>query len=230
MSTTITKSHPFTYLAWSGTIGLVLILAITVIAVVCRGSEILCAQYGPMKNMEIAVWLLSALAAAIAYRRWTGRVDRIMAFWVTLVSCLACLRAADAHVLMAPENIKQMGIAYGIHWLIDPQAGSVIKLAYAGLFIIVVVAVFSPLLFMRSRFWRLTRAGDAGIGMILVAIAGLTLGYLLAGATRIAPLATAAGRELTRETGHFLAALAFLAASILLCKSPVSERLKIPEK
>lgn len=217
--------HPFGYLAWSGAIALSLILAITVIAVLVQKPDILYMESGPLENMSITLWLLSAFAAAAAYRRWTGKIDRLVAFWVALISCLATLREADAHILLNPAVIGSLGIHYRIDWLLDPRASLLLKLGYATLFTVLVGAIFGPLFVLRSRFWRLTRAGDAGIGMLIVAAVGILLGYVMDDLLRNSPLMTKAIRQLTEESGEFLGAIAFLSGSLLLLKLPVSQRL-----
>lgn len=223
-------SRPFGYLAWAGSIGLILILGITSAALAVRQLDELYLENGPLENMAMALWLLSAFAAAAAYRRWTGRLDRVMAFWIVLISCLAALREADAQVLLNPAVIGRFGVHYRIDWLLDRETSLLLKLAYAGLAILVVFAVFSPLYLLRSRFWRLTRAGDAGVGMLIVAVAGIVIGYSLDDLLRGSPVMTKAVRQLVEESGEFLGAIAFLAGSLLLWKSPLSERIKFTEE
>ena len=225
MQKTEINPRPFSYLAWSGAISLIIALGITVTVVFIQRPEILYMENGPLANMQLSLWLLSAFAAAYAYRRWTGGVDRLVAFWVALIGCLAALREVNAHRLLTPDIIGRFGIHYRIEWLFDPQTSILLKLAYACLFLVLIGAIFGPLLFMRSRFWSLTRAGDPGIGMLLVAAAGLGLGYLMDDLFRGSPLMNRAVRQLAEETGNFLIALAFLAGSLLLCKAPVSKRL-----
>lgn len=224
-----TQTRPFRYLAWSGAIGLIVALTITVVVVIVQKPDILTMEHGPLENMQVTLWLLSAFAAAAAYRRWTGHVDRLVAFWVALIGCLAALRAVKAHLLLTPDIIGRYGIHYRIDWLLDPQTSILLKVAYSCLFIVVIGAIFWPLLVMRSRFWRLTRSGDAGVGMLLVAAAGLALGYLADDLLRGSPLMSRAIRQLTHQSGEFLGALAFLAGALLLCKSPVSRRLGTEE-
>ncbi len=224
------QPRPFSYLAWSGAIGLILILGITVIAIAVRQMDLLYVENGPLENMAMGLWLLSAFAAAAAYRRWTGRMDRIMTFWIALISCLAALRDADAHILLNPAVIGRFGIHYRIDWLLDPNTSILLKLAYGGLVILILGAVFGPLYMLRSRFWRLTRTGDAGVGMLIVALAGIVVGYTMDDLLRNSPLMSTAVRQLTEESSEFLGALAFLAGALLLWKSPVSERLRMSEK
>ncbi len=224
------QPRPFSYLAWAGAIALIVILGITVAAITVRQMDLLYVENGPLENMAMALWLLSAFAAAAAYRRWTGRLDRIMAFWVALIACLAALREADAQILLNPAVIGRYGIHYRIDWLLDPETSILLKLAYAGLAILVVVAVFGPLYMLRSRFWSLTRSGDASVGMLIMAVAGVVIGYTMDDLLRDSPLMTKAVRQLIEESGEFLGAIAFLAGALLFWKAPVSERLKIWKK
>lgn len=223
-------SRPFGYLAWAGAAGLILTLGITMAALAVRKLDELYLENGPLENMAMALWLLSAFAAAAAYRRWTGHIDRIMAFWIALIACLAALREADAQILLNPAVIGRFGIHYRIDWLLDPNTSILLKLAYAGLAILIAFAVLSPLYWLRSRFWRLTLSGDAGIGMLIVAVAGIAIGYSMDDLLRGTPMMTKAVRQLVEESGEFLGAIAFLAGSLLLWKSPISERIRFNEK
>lgn len=219
------QSRPFIYLAWSGIIGLVLVIAITIAATIVQIPDMLYREFGPLENMSVALWLLSAFAAAAAYRRWTSRTDRLVSFWIALTACLAALREVDAHTLLNPVVIGRFGIRFRIDWLLDPQVHILHKLTCIGLALIILGAILGPPIFMRSRCFRLFRTGDAGIGMLVVATACLGMGFVMDDLLRFTPLITKSTRMLIEESSECLGAFAFLACSLLLLKLPFSKRL-----
>lgn len=226
-----TEYRPFAYLAWSGAVGVVLLIGIVLCGAVIDRLNILYMEAGPLENMSLALWLLSAFAAAAAYRRWTGKVDRLVAFWVAAMSCLAALREADAHHLLNPDVIGRIGVHYRIEWVLDPGVSILLKVGYALLFLPVVAVGFVPLLRLRGGFGRLARAGDAAVGMLIVAGVGVLLGYIMDDVLRGCPFMRKAVRQLIEETGEFAGALAFCAASLLFWRMPLSGRLqRVPRK
>lgn len=220
-----TQFRPFGYLAWSGAAGLVLALMIAVAAALVGKPDMLYMENGPLENMTLALWLMSAFVGAVAYRRWTGRMDRVTTAWVALVSCLAMLREADFHTLLHPNTLGRFGIRFRIDWVLDPRTGIVLKVVCILFFLAFIGAIVGPLLFMHARFWQLVRAGDSSIGMLVLGFAGTGVGFIMDEVLRNSPLISKAARVLIEESGEMLGALAFLAGSLLLCKSPVSRRL-----
>jgi hypothetical protein len=146
-------------------------------------------------------------------------------FWIALVSCIAMLREADAHTLVHPNTLGRFGIYLRIDWVLDPESPFIPKMACIVFFVVFIVAMIGPPLLMRSRFWRLARAGDSGIGMLILGFVGMGVGVVMDEVLRNSPLLSKAARVLTEESGEMLGALAFLVGSLLLCKLPVSRRL-----
>jgi hypothetical protein len=225
MNTSSQFPRPFRYLGWSLGLALATIPAVKVCIASAGDLDVLSVENGPLENMALALWLLSALTAAAAYRRWTGASDRLVAFWLASISCLAMLREADAHILLNPAIIGRFGIHYRIDWLLNPHTGIFLKLVYLILVILIARALFRPPWRLRSDFWRLFRTGDAGIGMLAVAVAGLVLGYSMDDLFRDSPLMTRPVRQFTEEAGEFCGAVAFLSGSLLLWRISFSQRL-----
>ncbi len=218
-------SRPFIYLALSGIIGLILIIAITLAATIIQKPDMLYKEFGPLENLSVALWLLSAFAAAAAYRRWPSRTDRLVSFWIALTACLAALREVDAHFLLNPVVIGQFGIRFRIDWLLDPHVHILHKLTCIVVALIILGAILAPPFLMRTRFWRLLRTGDASIGMLVVATVCLGMGFVMDDLLRYTPLMTKSTRMLIEESSECLGAVAFLACSLLLLRVPISERL-----
>jgi hypothetical protein len=226
METHTVRPRPGRYLLWSAAVGMILILGVIACARAVPELDMLFMENGPLENLSVALWLLSAFAAAAAYRRWTLPLDRLAAFWTAAVACLAALREVDAHHLLCPPVLGRFGIQYRISWLLDPHASILLKLAYAVFILLILSLVLVPLLRLRPPFWRLARGGDAAMGMFIMTGVGMFLGYSLDDLLRGSPLMVKAVRQLTEETSECLAALAFCTGALLLWKVPVSERIR----
>ncbi len=218
--------HQGRYLLWSLAVSMAVVFGVIVSALVVPSLDMLYREYGPLENMTFALWLVSAIAAMVAYRRGAVTTDRLAAFWVAAFACLAAFREADGHHLLTAATIGRFGASYRFKWFLDPQVNLPLRLGHGALVVFAAACVIVPLVGLRSRLWRLLRAADAAVVLLVLAAVGLGMGYSMDEFLRGSHLMTKAVRQLSEETSELLGSIAYCAASLLLLQTPVTARIR----
>ncbi|MEO0630570.1 MAG: hypothetical protein AAFY46_07555 [Planctomycetota bacterium] len=192
-------------------VGLILTLVVTasVTAISTTGRVPLFQENGPIEIAQLELWIGAALFAfilAIPQRRIS---DKAALALVGLAAAAAAAREIDAHVLLNPETIGELGVRYRIDWWLDGAVSPLRKLAWAGIVLIGIAAVaaatiaahFHPVLALKRRNRSLIYFAACAACLAI----GFTFDDLLRG---VVPLTTAQAAE---ESIEVLAPLFYLA-------------------
>ena len=217
---------PFGY--WRGVLALggpALVLLILAYAVV-EFPESIHRENGPLENMQLTLWLLSAGVAAWAYRRWTDAADRLHAFWMALVALLAALREVDAHLLLGPQYLGRFGIVYRLDWLLNSAVSLPLRVGFVTAVAALVGAVLYPLSRLRLPYARLARRGDAAAGLLALAFLLIPSGYACDDLLRPVVFMSKTTRQAIEESAEFLGAAAYLGSAFAFAQTSLARRLR----
>lgn len=205
-------------------VALILTLVVTaaVTAISTAGRIPLFQENGPIEIAQLELWIGAALFAfilAIPQRRMS---DKAALALVGLAAAAAAAREIDAHVLLNPETIGELGVRYRIDWWLDGAVSPLHKLVWAGIAFVGIAAIaaatvaahFHPILAVKRRNRSLIYFAACAACLAI----GFTFDDLLRG---VVPLNTAQAAE---ESIEVLAPLFYLAGANHLAVAALTGR------
>ncbi len=188
------------------------------------GRSFFIEEGGPLEWLQIVLWLLSCGLGFALFLRARTPLDRMTAFWLTVVGLLAMAREFDAQVLLNPETIGSWGLRYRIDWWLSTDASVLLRLFWLGVFLLLGAALTVPLFHMKIPFVRLVRSGDVASGLFVLSILFLFLGFACDDLLRETTLLAPHKRSFGEETFELAGAGAYLSVVIALMKRHPSVR------
>ncbi len=183
---------------------------------------------GLFEVSQVVLWGVCSVLGVVMGLALVGRLrvvrDRVFGLWLALVSALIVAREVDAHVLLNPETLGELGVRYRIDWWLSGETSVVLRVVWAVVFVAAGAALFVPawwvsprhkaLLLGRDRAWWCFFASGVLIGL------GWLMDDILGRGQFVPPIYTQA----MEETFELLAPMAFAAAMVLLLRVPLGER------
>ena len=89
-------------------------------------------------------------------------------------------RELDLHELLNPKYIGRFGVHYRVDWFLSNKykVSILLKLMWAVIFPVPLTLLIAPLLILRKPILRLIRNGDVAVGLFLLGIVGLGIGFV----------------------------------------------------
>lgn len=182
---------------------------------------------GPAEIVQLVLWIGAALFAFLLVVPMRTISDRAAMALVGLAAAAAAAREIDAHILLNPETIGDLGVRYRIDWWLDDEVSLLRKLVWAALAAAGVAAVVAatiaahihPLLAIKRRSRTLVYFAAAALCLAI----GFTFDDLLRGRL---PLSKAQALE---ESVEVLAPLFYLAAANHLAVVSLAARRSTPK-
>ena len=141
--------------------------------------------YIRLEFAQSLVWIGAVAACALAAARAPTRRIALLAAWLGAVGLAAGLREVDLHVLLNPANIHLLGLApeqavrFRLDWWTDRTVSAPLKLAWAGVLLLLPAAILVPFALARHPWVRRLLDRDAFTWLIAAGLGTLACGYAL---------------------------------------------------
>jgi hypothetical protein len=216
--------RPFGYVRLAGVLlALVLILLYGAHMIMSSDPARLYAEGGVIETVSVIFWIGALLLCLRALFRWHDRLDRLISTWLCLICCLAAARELDAQILLNPKYFGQYGVHFRLDWFFSNKydVSILLKLIWGAIFIVALASLFAPLFIWRKLIMRLIRNGDTAMGLFLLGITALAIGFIFDDTLRGTHFMSVNSRVAVEETSEMLGAIFFFGGiSCLLWKSP----------
>jgi len=136
------------------------------------------AEGGPIEWTQFGLWGLAAIFLFLATKRAPTLRDRMNAGWYATLITLAIFRELDFHQWLNSDRGPFPGVHFRTRWLIDASQPLGPKIVLGAFFVILMLLLTVPPLFIRTPirfFWR----GDAATWLFILAIGLMGFGYML---------------------------------------------------
>jgi len=173
-----------------------------------------------VETLQAGLWGFSALVALLAIARQPASADRGFAAWMAAVGLVALWRALDLHVVLNqlfPVRFKSL-------WLLDPTVPWWHRTTWVVLGIGLATALVAPLWRRCGPLMALLCGGDAGIGLIAIALACLVLGYVVDDVVGRGLVLSRSHSRIIEETIALLDVLAWCASSLVHWRWPLTSK------
>jgi hypothetical protein len=219
--------QPFGYFRLAGAIAALFLIPLCLGHAIISDPTILYAEGGPIEWLSVVFWVYALLFCAVALFRYHNRLDRLIFKWLSFICALAAARELDAQVLLNPQYLGQFGVRYRTDWFFSNKfkVSILLKLIWAGIFLVPLTFLIAPLFILRKPILRLTRNGDVATGLFLLGILGLAIGFVCDDTLRKTHFMSVNLRQSIEETAEMLGALFFLTGICCLFWNPTSQRL-----
>jgi hypothetical protein len=173
-----------------------------------------------LETAQAILWGLAVAVTLVSAVRQPTRFDRCLALWLATLAGLALLRQLELHRYLT----LLFGVRFKTRWLLNSAVPLWSKLLWSGIGVGLAVALVAVPLGLHVTFRALLRRGDAGSGLLAVAVGCLALAYawddLLGRGLIIRKLHS----QILEETFELLGALAFWASTVVSLRWPWSAR------
>ena len=177
-------------------------------------------EQGVIERLSLLFWALSGLVAAWGAARATHRAVRLLAIWLGSLAVLAALREMDAHILVNPRYLGDLGVRFRLDWWTDGNVRVWLKLGWTALFLGVALLTVYPPLKLRRSLWLQTRQGSPAIGLLVAAVGFLAMGFVIDDLLRPVRFINLDIKQLVEETSETIGAALYAVATVLLARRP----------
>ncbi|MHB1307206.1 MAG: hypothetical protein ACYDC1_24870 [Limisphaerales bacterium] len=177
-------------------------------------------EQGVIERLSLLFWAFSGLVAAWGAARATHREARLLDVWLGSLAALAALREMDAHILMNPRYLGDLGVRFRLDWWTDGSVSVWLKLGWTVLFLGVGLVTVYPPMKLRRWLWLQARQGNPAIGLLVAAVGFLAMGFVIDDLLRPIRFINLDIKQLVEETSETIGAALYAVATVLLIRRP----------
>jgi hypothetical protein len=221
----VSQEKRFAFLLWAAAAVGFVVAMVGVAAAMLETVEPLSGEGRWLESISCALWLLALIVSGLTFFRWKDRADRLTAVWMGIVALLAGLRELDAHIYLNPQYLGDLGVRYRMDWWLSGNVSILLKLGWFCVFFAFAFPLAYIPLKLRLPLFRMARLGDPMVGLFILGIGLLGMGFVMDDTLRHTKLLSHGGKQVIEETSETLGAIFFLISGILRWRTSFAERI-----